>query len=194
MYEIYNLIEEAIHENIKGAGYSYDQTVGILVIVEDSGYAFHYIRYILKHLFPYLRIYMMQACGYRGFRSTAEYVAQNKHLMYNIHKIIIIYDQSNQVFADQSIGNIAMSNIMDCEDILKNYCRDVQIIAWKCFEESIIQIRDLDNLINRQINNSVYNMYMKMYTDSDWMCTFNNESGFSDEQILELQVQQITKD
>lgn len=194
MYEIYNLIDEAVHENIKGAGYGYDQLTGILVILEDSGYAFHYIRYMLKHLFPYLRIYMIQACGYKGFRSTAEYIAQNEQLIHNIHKIIMIYDSGNQVFDVHNTGNDAMSNIMDCEDILKNCCSDVQIIAWKCFEESIIQIKDLDKLINRQINNNVYDVYMKMYTDENWVCAFNNNGEFSDEQVLELQVQQITKD
>ena len=40
--------------------------------------------------------------------------------------------------------------------------------------------------INRQINNDVYDVYMKMYTDTNWVCAFNNKDEFSDEQILEL--------
>lgn len=193
MYHVYNLIDEAIHEEIKGAGYSYDQTSGIIVILEDSGYAFHYIRYILKHLFPYLRIYLIQACGYKGFRATAEYVVQNAQTMQSIHKAIMIYDSGNIVFNSQGTGNNAMSNIIDCQDILESHYKDVQIISWKCFEEAIIQIKDLDKLINRPINDSIYDMYKKMYTDDNWIGMFNDVQNYSDEQLLEIQIQQITK-
>lgn len=45
-----------------------------------------------------------------------------------------------------------------------------------------------------QLKCTKYTILQKMYTDADWVCAFNNESGFQDEQILELQVQQVTKD
>lgn len=123
MYRVYDLLKEQIDENISGAGYSYDQHCNILILLEDQGYGFQYIRYTLKNMFPYLQIYLMQSCGYKGFKKTCDYVANNLKLFKNSHidYAIVQYDMGNQAFESPLDQNVEIDETIESLSILKTW-------------------------------------------------------------------------
>ena len=195
MYRVYDLLKEQIDENISGAGYSYDQHCNILILLENQGYGFQYIRYTLKNMFPYLQIYLMQSCGYKGFKKTCDYVANNLKLFKNSHidYAIVQYDMGNQAFESPLDQNVEIDETIESLSILKNMVTKVSVFSPQCFEECLIQIKNLEELINRDIDNDLYKQYKNMFNKQIHKIEFDKyEEMGQAESIIENEIKQIT--
>ena len=71
-FHVYDLLNEMIINKVSGASIGYEQYIDILIVMEDSGYAFEYIKYLMKQKFKTLRIEMAQFHGYRGIKKTTK--------------------------------------------------------------------------------------------------------------------------
>lgn len=195
MYKVYDLLREQISDGVPGAGYSYDQHCNILILLEDSGYGFQYIKYTLKNMFPYLQIYLMQACGYKGFKQTCNYIVNNMNKFKNGHidYVIMQYDMGNQAFENPLEQNVGIDETVEALSILKNAATKISVFSPQCFEECLIQIKNLDQLINRNIDNNLYKQYQMMLSKQN--CTIDFE-GYTDknqvEQVIETEIEKIT--
>lgn len=193
----YDLLQDQISKRIPGAGYGYDQTCHFVIVMEDQGYAFGYMRHVIEHIFPYLRVYMVQSCRFRGMQKTLEWVVNNKgseqfggYLDY----CILMYDSGNFEFLDTEGRNRWLSVIVNIEKILQDNFSKYSIVQPQCFEEYIIQIMNLDKLINMTIDNDLYKRYVELMRNDIQTIdfdTFKNKAE-QDERLIEDQVQQIT--
>lgn len=190
-------MQEAINESIPGQGYSYDQLQHIVVVMEDSGYAFNYIKYILKHTFPYLQIYMVQSCGFRGLLNTVKYVIDNKNqAKFNgyIDYCMIIYDAGNADFDGKQADGRA-KDLDKIEKKIRLNFKHYATVQPQCFEEFIIQIRDIQKIIGIEVNNQLYDQYKWLMNNELQVIDFKVQSDTKykqNEQIVEDQVQRIT--
>lgn len=190
-------MQEAINENILGQGYSYDQLQHIVVVMEDSGYAFNYIKYILKHTFPYLQIYMVQSCEFRGLLNTVKYVIDNKNQdKFNgyIDYCMIIYDAGNADFTSMAVANNALKQQKYMQTLANSSFSHCGIVQYQCFEECILQIQDLGQIIHLDTNSDLYREYSRLMSGESDSIDFDKyrTENKSDEQLIEDQVQIIT--
>lgn len=84
---------------------SYHQTINILVITEDSGYGYLFLKYILRRMYPDYRIILIQTMGNQNFETSKEFI-HNKLQELGITKIdiqLFIYDNidTTQVVSDR---------------------------------------------------------------------------------------------
>lgn len=165
--------------------------------MEAQGYAFGYIKHVIEHIFPYLRIYMVQSCGFRGMQKTLEWVVNNKdsekfdgYLDY----CILMYDSGNFEFLDTEGRNRWLSMIVNIEKILQDNFSRYNIVQPQCFEEYIIQIANLDKIMNMNIDNDLYKKYIELMNNDIQNIDFDDfkDKTEQDEQLIEDQVQKIT--
>lgn len=165
--------------------------------MEDSGYAFNYIKYILKHTFPYLQIYMIQSCGFRGLLNTVKYIIDNKNqskFRGYIDYCMVIYDAGNADFVNKADANNALKQQKYMQVLLNNSFNHYGILQYQCFEECIIQIQDLSQIIHLGINSDLYKKYSTLMCNEQDSIDFDKYKveNKSDEQLIESEVQIIT--
>lgn len=194
-FHVYDLLNEMITNKVSGASIGYEQYIDILIVMEDSGYAFEYIKYLMKQKFKTLRIEMAQFHGYRGIKKTTKeimnYACKNdKHF----ELIIAIYDSGNKAFYDQDKFNEFIMNIQDMEDAFKSIQDRVFIISPVCFEEMLMQYQNMSNLLGKQVRNQLYIDYQNdVMTDGKYIDMNKYRiSNESDENIFEREIGSVT--
>ena len=194
-FHVYDLLNEMIINKVSGASIGYEQYIDILIVMEDSGYAFEYIKYLMKQKFKTLRIEMAQFHGYRGIKKTTKeimgYACKNdKHF----ELIIAIYDSGNKAFYDQDKFNEFIMSIQDMEDAFKSIQDRVFIISPVCFEEMLMQYQNMSNLLGKQVRNQLYIDYQNDVVNNGNYIDMNKYriSNEYDENIFEREIDSVT--
>lgn len=172
-----SLALEQINQKNKGDNklINFHSTQVVLVVMEDSGYGFLFMKYILRKMYPDYRVIMIQTMGNQNLENVIPFIKSlvNKLNIKKIEVQILLYDAMN-IKADETVS-IEVDEIdinQPCLQLdriqLSKFLRQIQKSANEiqpiCFEELMIQVSGLKDLLkeldlyNDRLFRSYYNL------------------------------------
>lgn len=155
-----SLTLEQINQKNKGDNklINFHSTQVVLVVMEDSGYGFLFMKYILRRMYPDYRVIMVQTMGNQNLENVIPFIKSlvNKLNIKKIEVQILLYDAMN-IEADETVSIEVDETDIDqpCLQLdriqLSKFLRQIQKSANEiqpiCFEELMIQVTGLKDLL-----------------------------------------------
>lgn len=158
-------LEQINHKNEnEGKLINFHSTQVVLVAMEDSGYGFLFMKYILRRLYQDYRVIVIQTMGNQNFEKQIEFIDEKlKDLgIQKINAQVFIYDNIDIVTKIQGRQAIyKYSALKRYMTSMQEHTSEVHPIQ---FEELMIQVRNLPKLTGKLSleDDQLFSMYQKL--------------------------------